>query len=385
MIRPEGLKARAREATGLSDFGDAPLDDGLEAFCAALSSEAALDAPRQAAAEAAIVATLGERLRLESWFARHPELLDQTISAPIMVIGLPRTGTTALSQFLSEDGRLRSLRRWEATNATPPPDAASDVEDPRIAATRTAFAARDSSMPTLRSMLPINAEDPSEHGVLMALTFRNLQAPSLYRVPSYADWLLRADLRPGYAYMAKVLKLLQWKSPASHWNLKNPPDIFALDAIAEVFPDARFVWTHRDPADSIPSVCSLVSTIRAAGGEVVDRAALGRMQIDFQAQGVRRAMIARERIGANRFVDVYQGALSGDALGSIRTLYDKLGLPFHDAFAEHLRRRLAGRPRGQHGRHGYTLAEFGLTLGDIRAAFHDYVDAFDVPLEASAA
>jgi hypothetical protein len=385
LLNPNALKNLARQATGLSDFSDAPLDDGLEALCASLSMEAGLDERREAAAEASIVATLSERLKIDSWLARHPEILDQAIDAPIMVVGLPRTGTTALSQFLSEDPQLRSLRRWESTSATPPPDAASEREDPRIAKTRAAFAARDAAMPTLRSMLPINAEDPSEHGVLLALTFGNLQLPSLYRVPSYAEWLLKADLRPAYAYMAKVLKLLQWKTPASHWNLKNPPDIFALPAIAWAFPTARFIWAHRDPADSIPSVCSLVSTIRTAGGEDVDKPALGRMQLDFQAEGVRRAIAAREAIGAGRFVDFYQSDLSRDTLGSIRTLYERLGLPFHDDFRQHLERRLAERPRGAHGKHGYALSEFGLSLDDIRGAFGDYTRAFDVPLEVQPA
>lgn len=381
MLDPETLKARARQSTGLDDFGTAPLDDGLDAYCGSLATEAGLDERGLAAAASTIVATLAERLKLEAWFARHPEILQQRIDAPIIVVGLPRTGTTALSQFLSEDPQLRSIRRWECTDATPPPDAAATSPDPRIAAMEAAFAARYAAMPTVRSMLPVDATDPSEHGPLLGLTFRNLQAPSLYRIPGYTRWLLEADMRPAYAYMAQVLKLLQWKSPASHWNLKNPPDIFALDALADIFPDARIVWTHRDPADSIPSVCSLVSTLRAAGGEAVDKPALGRMMIGFQAEGVRRAMAARARIGADRFVDVYQADLSRDALAAIETLYRRLGLPFEATVRHHLERRLADRPRGRDGGHRYTLAEFGLTLDDIRSRFGEYEQHFDVPLE----
>ncbi|MDB5447031.1 MAG: sulfotransferase, partial [Phenylobacterium sp.] len=232
---PIALKARAQAETALSDFGAAPLDDGLAALCASLRAEAGLNASGAAAAERAIVATLSERLRLERWLAAHAEILDETLAPQVFVIGLPRTGTTALSQFMSEDPRARSIRRWEINSLTPPPDASVAV-DPRLIATREAFAARDLAMPTLKTMLPIEAEDPSEHGPLLGLTARNLQLPTLYNTPSYARWLFAADLEPAYAYLAKALKLLQWKTPGAYWNLKNPPDIFAIEAIASAFP-----------------------------------------------------------------------------------------------------------------------------------------------------
>ncbi len=381
MIDPAALKACAMAATGLSDFGDAPLDDGLEAFCASLSTEAGLDDKRRAGAEAGIVATLSERLRLEDWFARHPEILAERIVAPILVVGLPRTGTTALSQFLSEDPMLRSIRRWESTALTPPPDVTL-ADDPRIAATAGAFAARDAAMPVLKTMLPLTPGDPSEHGIQLGLTFRNLQLPSLYRIPSYQAWLLKADMKPAFDYFAKVLKLLQWRSPAPVWNLKNPPDIFAIDAIDAAFPDARFVWTHRDPADSIPSVCSLVGTIRAAQGEPLDKVALGQMQVAYQAEGARRAMAARDRIGEARFTDMYQRDMAADAIGAVAAVYAGLGQAFTPAFRAHLEARLANRPRGAFGKHRYTLDEFGIELPALRAAFAHYVTRFDVPLEA---
>lgn len=381
MIDPAALKARAMAVTGLRDFGDAPMDDGLTVFCEALSTEADLDDKRRAGAEASIVATLSERLRVEEWLARHPEILEQRIEAPIMVVGLPRTGTTALSQFLSEDPGFRSIRRWESTALTPPPDA-SDAADPRIAATAAAFAARDAAMPVLKTMLPLTPGDPSEHGIQLGLTFRNMQLPSLYRIPSYQAWLLAADLKPAFEYFGKVLKLLQWRSPAPVWNLKNPPDIFAIDAIDAAFPDARFVWTHRDPADSIPSVCSLVGTIRTAQGEALDKAALGKMQVKYQSEGVRRAMAARDRIGEARFTDMYQRDMSADGIGAVAAVYEGLGLEFTDAFRAHLEARLASRPPGQFGKHRYTLEEFGIELPVLRNAFADYIKRFDVPLEA---
>jgi len=182
------LMDRACEEVELQDYGPAPLREPLERFCQSLNREAGLSGPAAASAEDMILSTLAERLRLQSWFARHPEILDQRITAPLNVIGLPRSGTTALSQFLSEDPAMRSIRRWELSTPTPPPDE-TQAEDPRIAATRAAFERRDAAMPAFRTMLPVTESDPSEHNAPMNFTFMNLQLPSLYDVPSFGEWL----------------------------------------------------------------------------------------------------------------------------------------------------------------------------------------------------
>ena len=376
-LDPKDLKTRATGETGLSNFGAAPLDDGLAELCRSLDTEAGLNAAGRAAIERSIVATLCERLRLEDCLARNPEILEETLLPQVFVVSLPRTGSTALSQFMSEDPGARSIRRWECNALTPPPDAAVAI-DPRLIATREAFAARDKAMPTLKTMLPVEAEDPSEHGPLLGLTFRNLQLPTLYNIPAYTDWLLKADLKPAYDYFAKVLKLLQWKTPGDYWNLKNPPDLFGLDAMAKAFPEALFVWSHRDPAQSIPSVCSLAALLRGPTVDHLDKPALMAYVLEFQAEGVRRGLAARARIGEDRFVDVTQAELGRDTLGVIRGLYGRLGLPFTEAYEAHLKARMANRPRAQHGRHQYDPAEYGLTADQIRAPFADYLGRFDL-------
>jgi hypothetical protein len=247
-----------------------------------------------------------------------------------------------------------------------------------LVATREAFAARDKAMPELRTMLPVEAEDPSEHGPLLGLTFRNLQLPTLYDVPSYIDWLLHADLGVAYAYLTKTLKLLQWKTPGQHWNLKNPPDIFALEAIAAAFPRALFVWTHRDPAQSIPSVCSLAALLRRPNVERQDPRALMQYVLRFQAEGVRRALAARAALSEDRFIDVFQADLGRDPIGVIGDLYARAGLPFGADYEAHLRERLRNRPRGRHGEHVYDRDDYGVSAGQIRGAFSEYLQRFDV-------
>src|SRR5262249_16774653 len=148
-----------------------------------------------------------------------------------------------------------------------------------------AFAA----MPWRQAILPVEFDDPSEHGVLLGLAFLNLQLPVLYRVPAYEKWLLAQDLTPGYEYLAKVLKLLQSQQRGDWWNLKLPPDLFALESIESVFPRPTYVWTHRDPVETISSVCSMCAALREKQCKAaVDEAEIGPAQLDFQSEAVAR-------------------------------------------------------------------------------------------------
>jgi hypothetical protein len=376
-LDPRALMQRAMTETGFGDFGAGAFEDGLQVICASINTEAGLNDKGMAGAANAIVGTLSERLRVEDAIRRNPEILEVELAPQVFVLGLPRTGTTALSQFMSEDPNARSVRRWELQALTPPPDAALK-DDPRIAATRAAFEERYRLMPALRAALPVEAEDPSEHGQLLGLSFRQYHYPTLFNVPTYRDWLFKADMKPAFEYFAKVLKLLQWKTPGGYWNLKNPPDMFAIDDLLAVFPDANLVWSHRDPAASIPSVVSLASLMRTGGVDHLDKPALMQYILRFQGEGVRRGLASRARLPEGRVIDVTQAALAKDTIGVIRELYGKIGLPFTPQYEAHLKQRMANRPRGQHGKHQYDPAEYGAGPQDIRSHFKDYLATVDI-------
>jgi hypothetical protein len=374
------LMARARRETRLETYGEGPLAEPLDVFCRSLNDEAGLGEAAEEGVRATILAALAERLRLEDWFARHPDILQQPLAKPVNIMGLPRSGTTALQQFLSVDPDMRSIRRWELSTPTPPPDEGGP-EDPRIAATAAAFAERDRRFPHFRSMLPLAATDPSEHNWPMNLTFTNVQMATIYDAPSYERWMFETDITFGYAYLVRVLKLLQWKTPRARWNLKNPMDIFFLPAFTHAFPGSLLVWLHRDPVSTLGSSCSLIATMREFTHQEVDRERLGRHLLDFLARGVRRAMRDRDRLRLP-IIDLYNRDVAADPIASIGALYEKLGLTFTGAFEAQLRARMADRPRGQFGRHTYDLKDFGLSVAEVRQRFGDYTDRFEIPLEA---
>ena len=378
-LDPRQLKQSALQQCGLSRFGAAPLDEGLERYCWSLSHEAGLDERGLAMAGQSIVATLVERLKVEDYLERHIEVLDQPLAPIVMIIGMPRTGTTALSQYLSEDPRVRSIWRWEAGELTPS-EPGQYGEDPRIERTRQSFALRDRELPWLQSMLPVAYDDTAEHGPLLGLTFLNLQVPVRHRAPSYSAWMLGQDMTPAYAYLAKVLKLLQWNNPRQLWSLKNPPDLFALDAIDTVFPDARFIWTHRNPTESIGSVCSLAAALRSSAGAAVSKDEIGTTLASFWAEGVHRAMASRQRLGDSRFLDVNQRDLSADIVGTMCSVYNRLGIPITEEYQARLQRRVAEKPPGRHGKHRYALTDFAIDAASLRATFASYIDRFNVPL-----
>jgi len=373
----EDLKARARAETGLAEYGDAPLDESLIRFCRSLREEARLSPEGVEKAESLILARLTERLRIEDFIARHPEVLDQEVAPVVLLAGMPRSGTTAFAQHLSEDPAARSIPRWESLSLVPPETGAHTDADPRLAESRAAFEQAFKEMPWRQAILPNNYDDPAEHGIVMGLTFLNLQLPTLYHVPSWQAWMMEQDLTAGYAYLAKVLKILQWAKPANFWSLKLPPDLFGLDAIDAVFPGTRFVWSHRHPLESISSVCSLSASLREKqAGANVDPAEIGPAQLAFQAEACDRAMAARAAIGESRFIDVYQSDLSRDIPGTIEALYARLGLEFTDAYRANLTARMAEKPRGRFGKHEHHLDQYGISEDEVADRFSAYIDRF---------
>ncbi len=369
----------AERLSGLTDFGPEPLREGLQVLCRALDAEAQLSTNGRAAATQEILGSLVERLKVQDWYRRAPHIEDQQILAPLWVVGLPRSGTTALSQMFAQDPANRSIRRWEAAQPTPPPDIDTEAADPRVISTQRMLKARYADSPELMAMNPVTVHDPSENDCFLRHTFQSLSFAGVYNIPSYMQWALQCDMRPAYRYFLRVLKLLQWRRPATRWNLKFPLDLFYLDAIAEIVPDARLVWSHRDPVKTIPSVASLLAARRRPFTEVVDKVELGLRERDFRLEQLRRGMAYRDRADGLPIVDVYNVDVVRDPIGAVQGIYDKLGLPFLPEYRRRLAELVVERPRGRFGRHHYTAEEFGLVDSELAAAFSAYTKRYHVP------
>ena len=372
------IENEARSQTGLDDTGGEHYREGLERLVAAMNEEGGLTELGEVMQQMRLSMLLASRLRVEETYRVHPEIADEVIEGPVFVIGLPRTGTTALSQLVAADPQFRSLRTWESAAPVPPPEKATEHTDPRIAATEQGIAMMDEAFPLMQSMHHTEATTATECQDLMGMSFRTAHFDGFARVPSYMAWVVDTDMEETYRYHRKVLRLLQWHCPPNLWHLKTPVHMFALDAVVEAYPNARFLWSHRDPTKVIGSVCSLIRYTRSWSSDRDDSVELGAEQLERWWNAVERAMEFRHRFGDERFADVSFGDLQTDPTGALARALERVGFPFDQHSRAAVEAWAGIHQPGAHGTHAYELSDFGLVPDQIRERFAPYYAAFDI-------
>lgn len=382
-MQAEALLAEARERTGLEDFGDPSYREGLDVLLDDLARAPLSDLGR-GVWHGRLVGALVQRLRVEDWLARHPEIEQLPVPAPVFIVGLPRTGTTALSHLLAQDPGTRSLRVWESAQPVPPPETATEHTDPRIESATKQLEVIRQLAPRLAAMHEDTPTGPTENQDLLGMSFRTFHFEGMAWLPRYIAWWLGCDMVPAYRYHRRVLQLLQWRCPPDRWMLKSPPDSFFLDAVLAVYPDARFVMTHRDPAAVLGSVCSLLRVVQEMTGKPAEPEQLGAAELAAWAEALRRLLAVRARIGEARFADVHFDALVADPVGSIARAYETLGLPLTAQAEACIVAHARANPRGQHGTHPYRLEDYGLDRATVWNAFDFYLARCGVRREGTA-
>ncbi len=323
------LIEEAKSNTGLSDFGGDSFREGLEILVDSLNREAGLNNRGEQHLRGEILRSLEQRLRIEDWYRRHPEIEDVELGEPLFGVSLPRTGSSALSFLLSSDPEIRYLRVWESGQPCPPPSTV-DGPDPR----REEFAKRMGAT-VAPNRTPSGIDGAMECQDLMALDFRSQQFQAFAMIPSYSEWLVEADLTSTYLYERRTLKLLQWGEPKKPWRLKAPTHMLYMDYLDNAFPDAKFVMTHRDPTDVILSINALYAEYIATMTDNVDRMYIGELNRHQWTVAMNRLIAFREKGNNNeRFYDIHFRAMHDDPVGEVRGLYRWLGQDVSDEFAE---------------------------------------------------
>jgi len=377
MFNSQHLIAKARADTGLTEFGSDYFREGLERLVGSLNTEAHLNDFGAGALQAQIIDLLGQRLRVENWFTRHPEIEDEEIVTPLIGLGLPRTGSTALACMLGEDERTRSLRTWETMNPTPPPAVDPDSIPPRIALAQASMERRTILFPRMQQMLPSTATSPTECQLFMAHDFKSQIFQAFASVPSYVEWLeMDADLEPTYRYLRRVLKLLQWRSGRKQWRLKNPAHCLFISALDKVFPDARYVMTHRDVTQVIPSVSDVYFELSSAYCDHVDAPAIAAMNIRSWERAMRRMIAFRDSGHQGRFFDIPFVGFMRDPFAHLYALYAWLGEALTPETRVAMQNWRETAPRDKHGRHEVDLAAFEIDLTALRDTFAFYTARF---------
>ena len=376
------LRTASERAGGLDDLGDDPAGsfmEGLSRLVDSLASEAKLnDIGRIISNERMLLHTVN-RLDYVEDRKRFPEIATQEIVRPVFIIGMPRTGTTILHDILACDPRSRAPMTWEVMFPSPPPEAATFDSDPRIAQCAATMPDRDMQLPGFDAIHPMGPQLTQECVVMMGETMCTPLFHNQFRVPTYEDWIdTEADWRPVYDFHHRQLQHLQARNPGDRWVLKTDAHLWGLDQLLETYPDARIVFTHRDPVKSMTSYSSLTTIVRRVGSDDVDPIEVA----DDWIGRLRRVLLRGIEIRQARdypdaiFYDMYFPDFITDQFTEVEKIYAALDLPMSGEGADAMKAFIDDNPPGKHGIHRYSPEEFGVDPAQVRAEFRTYIDHF---------
>jgi hypothetical protein len=376
----DDLIAEARKATGLEDFGSDDFREGLAVYCESAFSEAELNDIGVMAVQGIIVDSLANRLRVVDWAARHPDVADERIEAPLIVIGMFRAGTTFLSNLLDRDRGNRALLRWEAGDSAPPPTPATFRSGPRVDAVRASNDVLEQLNPKMAAAHHEEADGPTECVSVMRQDFKSLLWEAITNVPTYGQWLRAVDQRSAYEYHRLVLRVLQHGGVRGRWTLKSPHHAIALEALTAVYPDARLVLLHRDPVVLCASVCSLVQTLSGTFSDADHRRYIAEHWTAMLQMSIGRIDAFRAAHPEHPILDVQYDDLVQAPVDTVARIYESFGEGLADEARAAIESHVATNRRGRYGEHRYDLAEFGLAERDIAERFAPYVERYDIPV-----
>jgi Sulfotransferase family len=373
------LIEEAQRTTGLERFDSGTFREGLQILVSDINRDTRPEPLVQRTREAFVNALVG-RLKTTAYLDSRPELLTRPITRPVFVFGIPRTGTTLLSNLLAADPAHRSPLTWEIDAPIPPPTTATLYNDPRALARLEAERQLLAAHPEAGKYYRGSAIYPNECVFIMAHDFKTLMWESRGKLPAYRDWIFQTDATSAYEYHKRFLQLLQADAPGV-WNLKMPSHALFIPTLLKVYPDARLVWTHRDPLTATGSFCSLLTLAHKAFLGKVDVEWLGQ-NCPWQAvQHANRIMDAREALGEDRIIDVHYADLLRDPIAAMRKLYAALGDELTAGAEAGMRTWLKDNPQDKFGKHEYKLAQFGLSPQTVRPLFERYLSRYDVEPE----
>ncbi len=379
----DALMDAASGATGLDDFGRPGFERGLRVLVETYESEANLNPFGRWMVRQELLGILSSRLAVVDAWKRDPRVLEAEIERPIFVLGLPRTGTTALHDLLARDPNTQALDYWlaAAPGPRPPPDQVKG--DPRYKRAAQGLRLTYYLDPGLRAIHNLTPDGPDECRHLLQESFTDDTFDSNATIPSYTGWYAQTDMRPSYEHHRDVLKLIQSTCGERHWALKYPAHMTHLHVLLEIYPDACIVQTHRDPARVLPSLCSLVSGWRGIYEDEIDPEAIGRWQLDMWVERMEHALAVREKANPAQFFDIHFREMIEDPVAVVKRMNQHFGFPFDEPAERRLRAWHAEHPQGKLGGHRYRAEDFGLSYGEMGERFKAYRDHFDVPTEAA--
>lgn len=376
----DSLHRAAERRAGSSRYGAWNFAEPLERLLKSYHDEANLTTLGRITVREYLVSLLDNLLRMETERAANSSIEQQRITAPVFIVGLPRTGTTHLHGLISEDPANRTPLTWEVMYPAASRSAAEVARVRAQTATRLAWA--DRLAPEFMRIHPIAADLPQECIAITAQVFMSIQFHTTHDVASYQDWFENAPQKLGFDFHHRFLQHLQAKSAGHRWVLKAPGHLFALAGLLERYPDARIIHTHRDPLRVMASMASHATVLRRAFSDNTDPKRIAADWTDRWARALETFLAVRDSASPEQFLDVSFESIERDAFGTVERVYDFLGWPLTTVARTKMERFLAANPKNKHGVHSYTLEQFGLSRATEAARFRSYCERFQIPVRA---
>ncbi len=357
-----------------------PQLDALAVLLGAINETGRLHAFGRFYVKTMLAELLINRARLhELWQAVPGILAEQRVEKPIIILGLPRSGTSFLFNLLAQDPSHRCLSNWETTVSQVPPERpCAYLRDPRRRKGRYLMWFQNYLAPHLQEIHEFHLDGPEECTPLLMQGFATQALAGMFNVPSYSNWLNGVAHEDTYRHHKRILQTLQWRYPGTRWVLKSPDHLAAIDAIIQVYPDACLVHLHRDPLQSVASWASLNAAFRSITAQSVDSGELGAQVLDRLATDMDSYLRQRRGCGNDRFLDVRYDDLVRDPIRVVEGLYQRFDLDFSPD-ARKAMRGFLDQDRAKSRHHRYTPEDFGLSEEMIDSRFGKYMDTFDVP------
>jgi len=376
----DALHAEATNRCGLTDFGGFDYQPALRALIDSINTESGMNTGGFWGQRERITNILVSRARIEALIKQQPAIADEVINEPVVIVGLPRTGTTMLHRILASDSRFFTPIWFETRFPAPKPDEDFRVKDSRIADAKAEVAGMLEANPDLASIHPLDAEAPDEEIMLLEQSFYSTMPPSFCSLPSYVKWLESHDNTPGYEYLKRLLQALQWQKKqkgqsAERWLMKTPHHLHHMDVLFNVFPDATVVQSHRDPLETIPSIASFNTALWKLCADSVDEKVVGEYSSKKFAKGMTDTMKVRQQ-HPDAVLDVHYVETIKTPFETIGKVYDFIGMPLTDEARAAMQQWQADNKREDRAQHQYTLEQFGYSEASLKALFNDYRNAF---------
>jgi len=372
------LLAAARRRTKLDDFGDEGFREPLRLLLGDLTADDRLTPLGRLTARTVFGQLLRARLRVEDLLTRDPAIASRELPAPIVVVGLPRTGTTHLHNLLSRVPALRSLPLWESVEPVRPPG----YLDLRRLRSSVRLRQIDYLIPLFRLMHEMKIDLPHEELQLSALTFRSFFFEGSFRLPRYRPWYAAGDHTGAYLYLRRVLLALQRSAGSERWVLKSPQHLDQLTALSNAFPDSKVIRTHRDPVRAVLSLATMITYTRRVCYRDLDPVAEARSWVDRLEQMLRRSLEQAEAVPSDRVLDVSYEVFVKDEWATLERVFDFAEVELDAAARKAIRAHLDACGLGRRALLEYSFEHLGLDPRELRERFRFYREHFDLPDES---